>query len=58
MFGHHFHRLIFVSAKGDALPVGKNKPLMKANFPDDILGHFERPAVNGLDPTPATLLFH
>lgn len=47
MLGHYFHRLIFVGAKSNASPIGKNEPLMKANLSDDVLGHFERPAVSG-----------
>jgi hypothetical protein len=43
MFGHRFHRLRFAGAKGNALPIRKHEPLMKANLIDDALGHFERP---------------
>jgi hypothetical protein len=31
---------------------------MKANFPDDVFGHFECPAASGLHLTPTTLLVH
>jgi hypothetical protein len=58
MFAHCFHRLIFVGAKSNALPIGKHEPLMKANFPDDVFGHFECPAASGLHLTPTTLLVH
>jgi hypothetical protein len=40
MISHHFHSLVFVGAQSDALPIGKYEPLMTANFPDDVLGHF------------------
>lgn len=40
MFGHRFPRRIFIGATSNAFPIGKNEPLMKANFPDDVLGHF------------------
>ena len=40
MFGHHFHRLVFVGAESNALPIGKHEPLMTANFLDDVFSHF------------------
>jgi hypothetical protein len=40
MFGHCFLRLIFVGTRSNASPIGKHEPMMKANFPDDVLGHF------------------
>ena len=40
MFGHRFHRLAFVGAKSNAFPISEQEPLVKANFPDDVLGHF------------------
>lgn len=40
MFGHRFPRRIFIGAASNTFPIGKNEPLMKANFPDDVLGHF------------------
>jgi hypothetical protein len=43
MFGHCFLGPIFVGAASNAFPIGKHQPLMKRNFPDDVLGHFERP---------------
>jgi len=46
MFVHCSHRLIFVGAGGNAFSIGKNEPMMKVNFPDDVLGHCERPAVS------------
>jgi hypothetical protein len=46
MFGHHSHRFVFVGAKRNAFPIGENEPLVKTNFPDDILGHFECPAAS------------
>jgi hypothetical protein len=46
VFVHGLLRLIFVGAKSNAFAIGKHEPLVKANFPDDVLGHFERPAVS------------
>jgi hypothetical protein len=43
MFIHCFHRLTFSGAESNAFSIGEHEPLMKANFPDDVLGHFERP---------------
>jgi len=43
MLGHCFLRLTFVGTRSNAFPIGKHEPLVKANFPDDVLGHFERP---------------
>ena len=40
MFGHCFPRRILIGAASNTFPIGKNEPLMKANFPDDVLGHF------------------
>jgi hypothetical protein len=40
MFSHGLLRRIFIGATSNTFPIGKNEPLMKANFPDDVLGHF------------------
>jgi hypothetical protein len=58
MFGHRFLRLVFIGATSNAFPISKNEPLMKANFPDDVLGHCERPVVSRLQLTPAGLLVY
>jgi hypothetical protein len=59
MFVHYFHRLIFGGAKSNAFPISKHEPLMKANFPDDVLGHFRASWRRGmLHLTPAALLIH
>jgi hypothetical protein len=39
MLVHGSHRLIFVGARGNAFPIGKHEPMMKIDFPDDVLGH-------------------
>ena len=39
MLGHCFGRRFFIGATSNTFPIGKNEPLMKANFPDDVLGH-------------------
>ena len=39
MFGHKFHRLVFVGTHSDTLPIRKHQPLMAANFLDHIFCH-------------------
>jgi hypothetical protein len=47
MFGHHFQRLVFVSAQSNALAICKHEPLAGANFLDCVLSHFTaQPAAN------------
>jgi hypothetical protein len=46
MSGHGLLCLSFVGTKSNAFAIGKYEPLMKANFPDDVLGHFECPTVS------------
>ena len=41
MFGNKFQSLVFVGAHSDALPIRKHEPLMRANFLDYVLGHFD-----------------
>jgi hypothetical protein len=36
---HRSCRLFFIGAKGNAIPISEHKPLVKANFLDDVLGH-------------------
>jgi hypothetical protein len=43
MFGHRFHRLVFVGARSDALPICKHEPLMGSNLLNYVLGHFDAP---------------
>jgi hypothetical protein len=40
VFVHGFHRLFFIGAKSNAISISKHEPLIKANFLDDVLGHF------------------
>jgi hypothetical protein len=40
VFVHGFHRLFFIGAKSNAISVSKHEPLIKADFLDDVLGHF------------------
>jgi hypothetical protein len=37
---HGFHRFFFIRTRSNAIPIGKHEVLMKANFLDDVLGHF------------------
>jgi len=50
MLGHCFLRLTFVGTRSNAFPIGKHEPVMQANFPDDVLGHFERPGSEQIPP--------
>jgi hypothetical protein len=36
MFGHRFHRFVFVGATSNALLIRKHEPLMMDNFRDDV----------------------
>jgi hypothetical protein len=56
MFGHRFPRRVFVGATSDTSPISKNEPLMKANFPDDVLGHVRASGSELMQLTPAALL--
>ncbi len=50
MFGHYFLGLVLVDARSNAFAIGKNEPVIQANFPDDVLGHFERPGSEQIPP--------
>jgi len=59
MFPHCLLRPNFIGAIGNAFAIGEYEPLVQAHFPDDVLGHFNRPSRAKLTRlTAATLLVH
>lgn len=44
MVHHCFLRGGFIGARGNASTIGKHEPLTKANFHNDVFGHFRRPS--------------